>query len=59
MVNTETKITVGFVCLAVALWVGTRAVTDAYAVQAVVLFGVGLFAPLGINEWRRRNAEGA
>lgn len=59
MVNTDTKITLGFVSLAVVLWIGTRAVTDVYAIQAAVLFGVGLFAPLGINEWRRRNAEGA
>ncbi|MCU4801245.1 hypothetical protein OB920_12770 [Halobacteria archaeon HArc-gm2] len=52
MVSRDTKTTAAFVVLAVILWIGASAITDNELVQWGVLIGVGLIAPLAVNEWR-------
>ncbi|MEM4780027.1 MAG: hypothetical protein QXG03_00455 [Halalkalicoccus sp.] len=55
MVSTHTAITAAFVVLAVALWYGVSQTTDSTVVPLVVLLGVGVVVPLGINAWRAQN----
>lgn len=56
MVSTHTQITAVFVVLGVALWYGVSQSTDSTVIPLVVLIGVGLALPLGINIWRTQNA---
>lgn len=56
MVSTHSRITAVFVVLGVALWYGVSRTTDSIVIPLVVLIGVGLAIPLGINIWRAQNA---
>jgi hypothetical protein len=50
--STETKITAGFIVIALVSVLATTAVTDRQWVHVAVLLGVGVIAPTLINEWR-------
>jgi hypothetical protein len=52
LVSTDTKISAAFVVLGLVSWYGAGSVTDDQLVQFGVLFGVGVIAPILINEWR-------
>lgn len=54
MVSTNTQISAVFVVLAVALWYGVSQITDSTVVPLVILIGIGLVVPLGVNIWRAR-----
>lgn len=56
MVSIHSQITAAFVVLAVFLWYGVSQTTDSTLVPLIVLIGVGLALPLGINIWRTQNA---
>lgn len=50
--STETKITAGFIVIALVSVLATTTVTDRQWVHVAVLLGVGVIAPTLINEWR-------
>jgi hypothetical protein len=52
IVSTETKITAIFVVVALVSAYGTTTVTDSQWVNFAVLIGVGVIAPILVNEWR-------
>ncbi|MFC6904662.1 hypothetical protein [Halalkalicoccus tibetensis] len=56
MVSTDTWITAVCVAVAVVLWYGTRVAIESRTAAMLVLLGVGLALPLGINAWRARTA---
>lgn len=55
MVSTATQITAVFVALAVVSWYAVSQTTNSTVVALVVLIGLGLALPLGINTWRAQN----
>jgi len=54
LITPDTKITVPFVLLALLSWLAATRVTDSFVVQAAILLGVGVVAPLLVTELRRR-----
>lgn len=52
MVSRETKVTAGFVLLAVVLWAAASTVTENRLVQLAVLVGVGVVLPMALNQRR-------
>ncbi|ESS03645.1 MAG: hypothetical protein A07HR67_02043 [uncultured archaeon A07HR67] len=52
LASTETKITAGFIVVALLSVLATTTVTDSQWVHFAVLLGVGVIAPTLINEWR-------
>jgi hypothetical protein len=57
MISTHTGITAVFVVLAVGLWYGVSQTTDSTVIPLVVLIGVGVLLPPGINGWRAQQAS--
>lgn len=54
LITPDTKITVSFAVLAFLLWLAATRVTDSFVVQAAILLGVGVVAPILVTELRRR-----
>lgn len=54
LITPDTKITITFAVLAILLWAGATAVTDAFAIHAAILLIVGVIIPIVITELRRR-----
>jgi len=52
LITADTKVTLPFVLLAILLWLGVRSVTDQFIIQVGVLIGIGVIAPIIINEIR-------
>ena len=55
MVSTRSKITAGFVVMAIALWYVSGRVTENFALRYAILVGIGLVAPVIINEVRNHS----
>ena len=54
LITPDTKITITFAVLAILLWAGATAVTDAFEIHAAILLVDAVIIPIDITALRRR-----